>query len=103
MDMDLIQSSLKCCGLKGAEDWFNVLHSAVPSSCCLSDIPNCDTRQAGNVWTRGCTTEMESFIDNNIGVISILVLFFAAVGLFGVFCSFSWARKYSSSYEVIGD
>lgn len=111
IDMDLIQSSLNCCGLRGFGDWVQLVnatssssagHLSIPSSCCSS--PYCDTRNSDNLWPQGCVSQMETFIDNNVGVMSLLVLSFAAVTLLGVFCSFSFARKVSvSSYEVIGD
>lgn len=100
VDMNLIQSALNCCGVQGMSDW-TTLDLAVPSSCCASGLENCDTRIADNVWPQGCFKQMDSFIDHNIGLMSLLVLSFAAVTLLGVFCSFSYAKKFSSSYERI--
>lgn len=100
IDMNLIQSSLKCCGLKGGvADWTS-LDLSVPVSCC-SSADNCNVMAAVGLWPEGCYSQMGVFIDNNIGIMSLLVLVFAAVTLFGVFCSFSWAKKYSPEYEIL--
>lgn len=101
IDINLIQSSLNCCGIKGASDWL-ILDTVVPSSCCVSGVTsNCDTKIVENLWPAGCYNQLSYFIDNNIGLMSLLVVAFAAVTLIGVFCSFSWAKKISTSYESL--
>lgn len=100
IDMHLIQTSLKCCGFTGPGDW--VKAGRTVSSCCT--FANCDPGKLSNLFTKGCVGEMEKFVDSNIGAMSLLLLVFGVVSLVGVFCSFSWARKYSvSSYEEIGN
>lgn len=98
INMNFIQSSLNCCGIQGLSDW-TTIHLAVPGSCCLAE--SCDTRFAENLWSQGCHSQMSSFMDNNLGVMSLLVLSFSAVSLMGVFCSFSFAKRFSSTYEII--
>lgn len=114
---DLVQSDLKCCGVKSYADWNNVTvhhgteHPLVPESCCKDGkVSNCtstinDTNindQAfveGIINTRGCLhVVIEDIAITRIGAVGITL---SVIEFLGVIAACFLARSIRFSYETV--
>jgi hypothetical protein len=79
---DTAQTSLRCCGLKGASDW-KLLNKTVPDSCCI-EVVNCDVT---HWWHRGCLSllqdDLNLVVGVYIGILSCQIIFqvMAVIGM----------------------
>jgi hypothetical protein len=97
--VDLLQTSIKCCGTEKYQDWFKTewanQTNSVPESCCRVPVVNCThenlpTRMNSNVtdiFTTGCFSVFNSAIENNYGIISIVLLGSSLIILIGCIIS----------------
>ncbi|XP_029162715.1 tetraspanin-6-like [Nylanderia fulva] len=84
--IDIMQSTLHCCGNRGYADWRNLNPpKEIPSSCCkLSD--ECEPNdRVDQIYTDGCYIRVLDCLNSSIGLvagIAIAVAFFPLVGIF---------------------
>lgn len=99
--IDVMQSTLHCCGIYGYADWRNLNPPKdVPSSCCKE--PKCEPNDVEQIYTDGCYNLVLDFINNNIGLVAgtaIGVAFFPLVGIFLACCLASNINK--AEYEQV--
>uniref|UniRef100_L7M430 Tetraspanin n=1 Tax=Rhipicephalus pulchellus TaxID=72859 RepID=L7M430_RHIPC len=82
---DFIQHELKCCGVKGPEDWKKTKMGHPPNSCC-SDGENC-AKQTASYYQKGCYDKVKEDLSQyavyvgvagiGIGLIEIIGIIFA--------------------------
>ncbi|XP_030768128.1 tetraspanin-7-like isoform X2 [Sitophilus oryzae] len=101
-DLDLIQSTLHCCGNHKASDWLELElpHALpIPPSCCIKD--GCNTEvDRGEIYTQGCYNKVIDFLDANIGIVAgaaVGIAFFPLVGVILSCCLASIINK--TKYE----
>ncbi|KAK4875677.1 hypothetical protein RN001_012099 [Aquatica leii] len=78
---DTLQSQLKCCGVKGRNDWQRIrVGDSVPSSCCDYNPAKCYPSSA---YTQGCSEVLYKFLHDSITIIGIVFVAIAVVELSG--------------------
>ncbi|CAL8068387.1 unnamed protein product [Calicophoron daubneyi] len=90
--VDAIQKWLKCCGIVDYRDWITVLgKSEVPASCCVTP-GNCQrmynltdsNKPPFGVRTNGCRTALNTWMRNNMGKVTFVVLLLCGLQILGV-------------------
>jgi multisubunit Na+/H+ antiporter MnhG subunit len=106
--IDLIQSTLKCCGTKNLTDWFKTEWAqqkrSVPLSCCKnqSKCDHTDMKNFNDVYQKGCYQMIYTTIESNFALISGISFASAIIILGGSLISCSLARNLNKNrYEQV--
>jgi len=106
--MDDLQTTFKCCGAEGFEDW---RHSSwwssdhrnsnkVPDSCCKSISRMCGVRDhPSNVYYTGCAHKLSQLVGEHLVLIGSIAIVICAVESIGVFLSV----KLVQTLKSVGD
>ncbi|KAH3755456.1 tetraspanin-7-like [Dreissena polymorpha] len=118
--MDGMQHNLHCCGSDNYVDWFKTpwadkqkalnRTNAVPKSCCRVPEAECryfnltptQTNQTLDVYTSGCFTEVNDFMQKNmalIGGVALGISFFQLIGALLACCLAKNINK--AKYEIV--
>nr|XP_012232023.1 PREDICTED: tetraspanin-7-like [Linepithema humile] len=72
--IDVMQTTLHCCGSRSYLDWEEMIpRIKVPSSCCKefnASADKCDTNNRNDIYTEGCYNRVLNLINSNIGVVA---------------------------------
>jgi len=88
--VDLLQRTLKCCGVSNATDytknkkWNDANPSKVPASCCGEKGKSCD---AANAYKAGCESKVKTYIKDHMWQIGGAAIGIAVVQVLGVVIS----------------
>lgn len=103
--IDLVQESVKCCGLMNYTDWFSTPwadnRQRVPLSCCIDQAKcvheNLNTLNTTDIWTTGCYSKVNTLIEDEYSLIGGIGFTFALIILFGSVLSWWLAKNIRSS------
>ncbi|CAH1989782.1 unnamed protein product [Acanthoscelides obtectus] len=77
--IDDIQTTMKCCGVKGPSDsWVIDNGDELMKSCCKEGESSCTFNTAYKV---GCAKQLEDFVSSNIKTIGVVAIVFSAIEL----------------------
>jgi len=82
-----IQSSLKCCGMDGPDDYPR-LNKDIPKSCCAKQEDSCN-KDSSDLYKDGCYKMIESKINSHllwVGLAALFVIFVEVVGIIFACC-----------------
>ncbi|XP_046903955.1 leukocyte surface antigen CD53 [Hypomesus transpacificus] len=74
-DWDIIQTTLKCCGINNSTDWMD----KIPDSCCSPPVTPCNT-----FWKEGCYTKLKVWFDENFLSVGICVIVLCVIEVLGM-------------------
>lgn len=105
--LNILQSSLQCCGIQNYTDWYdspwsNGTHS-VPESCCKARkcIHEHEVDES-TIYTKGCFETVVAFLDTNMGNIGAAALGIGFFQLIGVILSCCLAKHINKAkYEPV--
>ncbi|XP_063701517.1 tetraspanin-7-like [Culicoides brevitarsis] len=98
-DIDVMQKTFHCCGVKGPNDWSEKPKpDPIPRSCCI--MPNCDVQDETQVYPSGCYDKVMAFLNTNMSVIGGIALGIIIFPLFGTILACSLAANINKTrYE----
>lgn len=98
---DVVQYDLKCCGVKGPEDWKEVFkNSSLPHSCC-NDISVDDQCVEEYAHKKGCLLSLQAALKHNTVLVGGFGVGVAFVQLVGVIFACCLARSIRQEYETV--
>jgi len=103
--IDLVQESVKCCGLMNYTDWFTTPwahnHKNVPLSCCMDQVncvhENLNLLNVTDIYTEGCYSKVKTLIENEYSLIGGIGFTAAIIILFGSILSWWLAKNIRST------
>ncbi|XP_023225100.1 tetraspanin-7-like isoform X1 [Centruroides sculpturatus] len=105
-DLDMLQSYLKCCGVRSYKDWQQVpwaktTNLTVPNSCCkVKNCHNGHNIKMSDIYHKGCYEKIVDFVNKNINIISSAAVGLAVFQLLGAILSCCLAKHINKSkYE----
>jgi len=108
--VDGLQIRMKCCGKAGYDDWYSIdwshhgsLEHKVPISCCTQNTNHiCDQSGTTDIYTEGCFSKLQLFVENNFSIIGGVAIGFSFLQLFGAILTCCLARNINkASYERV--
>ncbi|XP_076766042.1 tetraspanin-7 [Xylocopa sonorina] len=102
-DINIIQSTLACCGNRGYTDWLKMYPPReIPQSCCKVTAESCDVTNTNDIYTQGCYTRVLDFINNNFSMIAGLGVGVASFPFIGVLLACCLASNINkANYEQV--
>ncbi|XP_076338634.1 tetraspanin-6-like [Tachypleus tridentatus] len=107
-DLDLLQSTLHCCGVDNYTDWFETHWSSktksVPVSCCKIE-KNCKNKPltvVTDIFQQGCYEKVVNFVNGNLKIIGGGAVAIACFQLLGVLLACCLAKNVNKAkYEPV--
>ncbi|XP_055296819.1 23 kDa integral membrane protein-like isoform X2 [Sitodiplosis mosellana] len=94
----LLQTELKCCGIKGPEDWDGILpgQNSLPASCCLREKGAQCSKGDASVQKDGCKAKFLDYLKSNLVTVAGVGIGVAVIQLFAIVfscCLYSAYRR----------
>lgn len=100
---DALQTDLKCCGLKGPSDWYEVYkNTTLPDTCCYQlPVGEPCTEEMEAVATEGCASSVIHLLQQKTTIIFIVAALIGIIEIFGVILSCRLGFSISDQYRTV--
>ncbi|CAG5124309.1 unnamed protein product [Candidula unifasciata] len=95
---DRLQHEFKCCGVTNSTNW-RENYVETPQSCCIKEP--CNTNVTSDIYTEGCATKFEDWLQDQVAIIGGVGIGFAFVQIIGILFACCLARAIRKEYEVV--
>ncbi|XP_014240113.1 23 kDa integral membrane protein-like [Cimex lectularius] len=85
INMDILQQSFQCCGLKAPADWYTIDNGTLPKSCCLEFL---NESKCLYPFDRGCLPILTSITHYSGKIFNLITYVLSVMHLAGMFFAF---------------